>query len=185
MGRRSLGCAAIIAIVLPLAVGLAAMDAERGARPARRAFLFEYTDINPRSATYGQQLALTDLYRERGVVLNFIASWCAPCWEEIPSLQRLRATTSAPIVCVAADEYGPTDDLLRLAANAEMTLPILHVPREQIQLMERHYDHEMIPATYVIDRTGRITRVIEGMLEEREMTREILDHLPPPQLSAE
>lgn len=144
---------------------------EDGVAP-RRAPDFELRDINPRSETHGQTLTLADLYAERGVVLNFIASWCAPCWSELISFQKL-ADGGAPIVCIAADEYGPTTDLLRKAGEISLTLPILHVPRQRISEMEALYDHPMLPATYVIAPNGDVREVLLGTVESSTLLESV------------
>ena len=44
-----------------------------------RAHELVYEDINPRSASHGETLALSELYAEQGIVLQFTASWCKFC----------------------------------------------------------------------------------------------------------
>jgi thiol-disulfide isomerase/thioredoxin len=164
----------LIALVLILApVGCDGRAGEVAGVPdaadSRRAPVFAFEDINPRSDSHGKTLALADLYADQGVILNFVASWCAPCWEEIPALQKLHDDDRLPIVCVAADEYGDTGDLLRKAEQAKLSLPILHVPKDQIKNMERLYDHALLPATYVIDPRGVIREVFQGKISDRTL----------------
>jgi thiol-disulfide isomerase/thioredoxin len=169
----------LVAAALLLLPGAALPGAAEDAASAfPRAFEFELEDINPKSPTHGKRVALRDLYADGGVVLNFVASWCPPCWIEAPMMERLHTEDGTPIIYVAADEHGPTEDLLRLAARAGLARPILHVPRDRIALMEQHYDHGMLPTTYVIDGKGRIRRVIQGMLPEEEMRAELLGFFP-------
>ena len=72
--------------------------------------------MNPNSSTFGEALSLNELYADEGVVLNFIASWCSPCWMELPAFQKFDRESSTPVVLIAADEHGPSDDLLSRAA---------------------------------------------------------------------
>jgi thiol-disulfide isomerase/thioredoxin len=129
---------------------------------ARRAFDFTFEDINPASTTHGQQLELSDLYTDRGLVLQFVASWCKPCRDELPELQQLHAAGNTPILLVAADEYGYTEGILIVAERSGLTAPLLFVPKERTAEMERYYDHEILPSTYLIDREGAIVEVHEG-----------------------
>ena len=163
---RKLTIIFVLVALLPSAIP---RSAERSEGSGRKAHAFELEDINPLSETHGKRLALDDLHAERGVILNFIASWCKPCWMEIPQLEILDREGPLPVIYVAADEYGPTSDLIRLAGNAKATRPILHVPRASIETMEQHYDHHMLPATYVLDREGRILRVYQGQLNEQDL----------------
>ena len=160
---RNFPRAASLLLVLPLAFALGngcatageeAKAVERTApREAPRAHDFTYEDINPASPSFGRRLALKDLYADQGIVLNFVASWCAPCWHEVPGLINVAKQVETPVVCVAADEYGPPSDLLRLAAKTDLTLPIVLVPPDEIEQMGAHYDHELLPTTYWIDKT--------------------------------
>ena len=163
---------------LPLAAVQAgqSIDGAGTAGESRQAYRFELEDINPRSRSHGKRIHLDELRAERGVVLNFIASWCGPCWTEVPSFEKLHESDKTPIVFVAADEHGPTDDLLRLAARARLTLPILHVPKDRIEFMEQHYDHGMLPSTYVIDKHGAILGMLPGVIPETLLFEEIRRH---------
>jgi thiol-disulfide isomerase/thioredoxin len=130
--------------------------------PARLAHDFAFQDINPRSASHGRKLALRDLYAERGLVLQFVASWCKPCREELPGLEELHARDGVPLALVAADEYGHTESVLIVAERSRLTAPLLFVPEKEAEALELHYDHEILPATYLIDRQGAIREVHEG-----------------------
>ncbi len=138
---------------------------------------FTYEDINPNSPTHGQRLALSDLWAERGIVLNFLASWCQYCWTELPELEGLKAADAATIVGVAADEYAGPEILLRQLAAKNLTMPILLVPQDDIAAMERDYDHRILPTTYVIDKQGRIRRVFQGVAPHDELLAEIRENL--------
>jgi len=140
----------------------------------RRAFDFRFQDINPNSATFEQELSLAELYAERGVVLNFVASWCLPCWDELPHFQQLYEAHDVPIACIAADEYyGAADDVLRKTTAAKSTLPLLFVPKDQIEQLEQHYDHGMLPSTYVIDPDGIIRHVFQGVTSATTLHKEV------------
>ena len=172
--------AAVGALLLALNLSssnLSAAATNRRLPEVPRSHDFTYKDVNPASATHGQRLKLSDLYSERGLVLNFIASWCAPCWMEVPTFEKFDAAGEAPVVCIAADEYGPKEDLLRLAKNAGLALPILLVPKDEITRMEQHYDHAMLPATYLIDRDGGIRHVFQGLVSHETLEEAARRHL--------
>lgn len=124
---------------------------------------FTYEDINPNSPTHGEKLALSDLYADGGVVLNFLASWCGFCWKELPELQKLQSSIPTPIIGIAADEHDGPEVLLGMIKRAELKIPILLVPTTDIRAMEKNYDHRILPATYVIDKHGWVRNVFEGL----------------------
>jgi thiol-disulfide isomerase/thioredoxin len=171
--RGSRITAITLCTALALAPACSASDPSPERPTARRAEPFRFEDVNPASVTHGSELSLEELYGERGVVLNFVASWCPPCWDEAPELERLRGSLPVPIVSIAADEYGPPGDLLRLAGEAGVTSPLLLVPRERIDWMSERYGHSMLPATYLIDETGTILDVLEGQIDAERLQKAV------------
>jgi thiol-disulfide isomerase/thioredoxin len=171
---------ACLALVL-LALTPGALRADETTRPDHvsesKAPDITFGDINPRSASHGESLALADLYADRGVILNFIASWCGPCWSEAASFQKLFAE-GLPIVCIAADEHGGTSDVLRKAEQVGLSMPILHVPAEQISATEELYDHPMLPATYVIDAQGVVRETFLGAISSEALLEALRIALP-------
>jgi peroxiredoxin len=169
--------AAILSLLILISVPAFAEDRTAPGAGTLRARDFVYEDVNPNSPTHGHSLSLSKLYSERGVVLNFIASWCRYCWKELPELQELYASETALIVGVAADEYDGSGRLLQLVDQAQVTIPILLVPKDDIASMERDYNHRILPATYVIDKGGSIRRVFQGLAPLDELLEEIRANL--------
>ena len=107
--RRTLRTGLPFAAVMICAAAIFAGTLES---PARRARDFALEDINPRSATFGKTLELRELYGERGLLLQFVASWCAPCRKEPDTDAELEArrlqckVAVAMAVIAAAIVYG-------------------------------------------------------------------------------
>ena len=95
-------------------------------------------------------------------MLQFVASWCGPCREELPHLEELHVSGRAPVVLVAADENGYPESILIVAERRELSAPILYVPVAQAEKLAKFYDYEILPATYLIDRAGRIRTSHQG-----------------------
>ena len=167
--RRSLLLAACA-----LASGVAAGGAGAPDPAGKVAHALRLRDVNPRSRTYGQEVRLADLYGDRGLALQFVASWCVPCREELPGAQELYANDGAPIALVAADE-GPaeTANILVLAERAGLTMPLLYVPPDRLAEIERHYTYQILPSTYLIGPTGRIEDLVEGAMSKDDLSAAI------------
>lgn len=117
----------------------------------------------------GQPVRLAD-YEGRVVLLNIWATWCAPCLEEMPSMQRLYedlSDTDFEILAVSIDaEVGERDaagrpggDLQAFADKLGLTFTILHDPSGKIQQI---YQTTGVPETFVIGRDGMIYKKVAG-----------------------
>lgn len=160
-------------LVLGVVLLLAACTPERGAAPAAAAADFELPDINPASASYGKNVRLSGFWRERGAVVNFMASWCMPCRMELPALQAIHASGDARIVCVAADEGAGTEDLMTLVRSSGLTLPVLYAAPDRATELARAYTYDVLPSTYLISADGQIRQLIAGAQPEEEFRRAI------------
>jgi cytochrome c biogenesis protein CcmG/thiol:disulfide interchange protein DsbE len=110
----------------------------------------------------GKPIHLSD-YRGKVVVLNFWASWCPPCVEEAPSLNRLQRhiePMGGTILGFSIDEDPAAYDkfLKQFAINFPTWRdPTVHDNKSAIM---NGYGTSLIPETYVIDRHGKIARKI-------------------------
>jgi cytochrome c biogenesis protein CcmG, thiol:disulfide interchange protein DsbE len=97
-------------------------------------------------------------YRGRIVLLNFWATWCGPCVEEVPSLLELhRDRPDLAILAVSIDK--DPDAYRSFLARRHVNLITVRDPGQKVA---RLYHSEMWPETYVIDRQGVIRRKFIG-----------------------
>jgi peroxiredoxin len=97
-------------------------------------------------------------YRGHVVLLNFWASWCGPCIEEMPSLLELHHDQpNLAVLAVSIDEDA--DAYNRFVARRRVDLITVRDPGQQAAKL---YHTEMWPETYVIDRQGIIRRKFIG-----------------------
>jgi thiol-disulfide isomerase/thioredoxin len=100
-------------------------------------------------------------YRGKVVVLNFWASWCAPCLEEFPSLIQLQR--DMPGIVVLAVSFNDEEDAYR-AYIAENHIDLLTV-YDASQKSNRAYGTLRPPETYIIDENGMIRRKFIGPVD--------------------
>ena len=95
-------------------------------------------------------------FRGKTVVLNFFASWCAPCKREAPMLERLWRRDHADRLVVLGVDTGPdaADDGRRFVHAHGITYPVVFDPNADIA--SSRYDLPGLPVTYVLNPQGRI-----------------------------
>lgn len=107
----------------------------------------------------GKPGRLSDL-RGKVVVLNFWATWCPPCVEETPSLNKLQKyieSRNALVLGVSVDE--DPDAYQKFLKDQGVVFPTFREPTRKVAL---DYGTPVFPDTYVIDRNGKILRKFYG-----------------------
>jgi cytochrome c biogenesis protein CcmG, thiol:disulfide interchange protein DsbE len=110
-------------------------------------------------------------YRGRVVVLNVWASWCPPCRDEVPLLQRTQERI-APRggTVLGVDTQDASSDALAFLRAHRATFPSL---RDR----DRSYGHALgvtgYPETFVIDRRGRVAAVRRFPVDQRWLDRQL------------
>jgi peroxiredoxin len=126
-------------------------------------------DFVLKSAT-GTNLRLSE-YRGNVVMINFWATWCGPCRQEMPLLNDLysrygRVGFSLLGVNIDDDSRRAMD----MAEELGVTFPVLFDERKEVS---RLYQVEAMPVTVLVDRTGKVRHVHLGYkpgYEEKYLT---------------
>jgi peroxiredoxin len=112
----------------------------------------------------GQAVRLRD-FQGKFLVLNFWATWCPPCLEELPSLNRFAERFSGQgvvVFAVSIDEDADTyRDFLKRAGIRFLTA------RDPSRKVMHSYGTFKVPETYFIDRRGR---VVQKIISNRDWT---------------
>ena len=103
-------------------------------------------------------------FRGEVVLLNVWATWCAPCEQEMPSMERLHQEMGPQglrVVAVSVDQSSP--ETVRSWVEArDLTFTVLHDPSGRIQQV---YQTTGVPESFVVDRDGVIVKKIIGATE--------------------
>jgi peroxiredoxin len=99
--------------------------------------------------------------RGRVVLVNVWTTWCPPCRDEMPSMERLYQQLRGPdfeLLAVSEDDGGI--ELVRsFARELGVTFPVLYDPERQVGT---RYGVWGYPETFVVDRSGRIAERVIG-----------------------
>lgn len=99
----------------------------------------------------GSKVSLKD-FRGKVVFLNFWATWCESCRDEMPSMERLyKDFRGKGLEIVAVNIKEKRQDALAFAKELKLTYPVLLDPEGEVGLL---YGAFGLPATYLIDRKG-------------------------------
>lgn len=118
----------------------------------------------------GDTVRLSDFRGER-VFLNFWATWCPPCREEIPDLQKLYDNHDVVILAVnMTGTEGDPEGIDAFIEEFEMTFPVL---MDRDNKVMTQYRVQAFPTTYLIDSEGVTHFIAPGALNYDFMVQEL------------
>ncbi len=110
---------------------------------------------------YGAPLST---YAGKVVLLNFWASWCAPCEQEAPLLERAQRVLERHDATVLGVAYKDiTSDSLEFVHRYHLTYPTL---RDATGDFAQAYGTDQLPESFVIDRSGKIVAISRGEVDQ-------------------
>jgi len=109
-------------------------------------------------------------YRGSVVLMNLWATWCPPCLQEVPDLQRFSKEYAGRVVVLGIDQGESASAASAFAKTHGVTYRILV---DEEQQYGRTYKAIGLPTTVVIDRAGHVVRGIDGQLTLAQM-REVV-----------
>ena len=113
----------------------------------------------------GHQVSLSDL-RGKVVLLNFWATWCGPCKEEMPLIERLRRELASQGVEVWGVTDEPSEKARRWLAEHRRSLPTLI---DTSRTLFNRYEVRSIPVLVIIGRDGKVVSHVVGLRGEADL----------------
>jgi peroxiredoxin len=119
----------------------------------------------------GRIVRLSD-YKGKVVLINFWATWCPPCRAEMPDLVRLQSEHAKEGLQIIGITYPPErkDRVRRFARSHKVNYPIVLGTR---QIKARFSSDDTLPLTVVINRDGKVSEIISGILLREEFDEKI------------
>ncbi len=148
-------------IGLALALMILMVPALAGARDARDAVaLLGLVKPNPAQMAKPFEVETPDKrvlrlseFKGRVVFLNFWATWCKPCEEEMPSMQRLhdRFRNQGLVVLAISEDSGGAAQVASYVKKHNLTFPVGLDPKSSVAAL---YGVWSVPSTFIIDKRG-------------------------------
>jgi cytochrome c biogenesis protein CcmG, thiol:disulfide interchange protein DsbE len=163
----------VLALVALLVYGVASKDSgssaldtavQRGQKPVAPGATHAIPALSG-----GRPLRLAD-YRGKVVVLNFWASWCAPCTAEAPLLERTQQQLAGRGTVLGATYNDISGDSLAFARKEHLTYPS---GRDVGLKLAQQYHTHALPETFVIDRLGRVVAISRGQVSEKFLSNAV------------
>jgi len=113
-------------------------------------------------------------YRGKVVLLNVWATWCGPCRQEMPSMEKLYrefGPQGLEIVAVSVDDPGSEKTILAFAQELGLTFEILHDPAK---VTAQHYQITGYPESFIIGKEGTIRRKVFAAADWSSETNRVL-----------
>jgi peroxiredoxin len=124
-------------------------------RPARPRLADDFTVPTPD----GTQFRLAE-HRGKVVIVNFWATWCPPCLEEMPAMERLyRHHRDAGFDLIAVSVDGNPKSVTPFLREHKLTFPIGLDPKMDLA---NTYAVRALPSSYVVGRDGQLTALALG-----------------------
>jgi cytochrome c biogenesis protein CcmG/thiol:disulfide interchange protein DsbE len=115
-------------------------------------------------------------YRGRWVLVNFWASWCGPCREEAPALERFQRQHRGPeFTVVGIDTRDLSDDGRKFVEEYGLSYPQL---RDGSGVFGDEFGTTGVPENFLVDPTGKVRYVLAGPIGEDALREDVAPFLP-------
>jgi thiol-disulfide isomerase/thioredoxin len=151
----------IVRVLATAAFTMAALDCAAEIKP----WTGKATPALARPDLSGKVVDLKD-FRGRVVLVNFWATWCVPCRDEMPSIMRLRAKLAGKPFEVMTVNYGEAaPGITRYLEKEGISLPVLLDPEKKAASA---WGVRGLPMTFLVDAAGRVRHSAFGELDWSE-----------------
>jgi peroxiredoxin len=134
-------------------------------------------DFRTLDLLHGDTVSLREKYKGQVTLVNIWATWCAPCREEMPSMQALYHDYQArgfKIAAVSIDD-GSHQKVLDFVHEFGLTFDIL---QDQSMAIQGVYQTTGVPESFLLDRDGKIVRRLIGSHDwNSAVNRDLIDRL--------
>jgi thiol-disulfide isomerase/thioredoxin len=151
--------------LMPVLLGLLWAVPAQNIPEKQRAHSFALTSM-------GKQKVRLDDYRGKVVLLNFWATWCAPCKAEMPEMVKWQAQYRTKGLQVIGITYPPYQlrAVRQFARRLKINYPVVFANK---QLAKSYAVGKVLPVSIIIDRQGKVVDRILGFIAPEEFEQKV------------
>lgn len=125
----------------------------------------DYTELSGKSGKF------TD-HRGKWMVINYWATWCKPCIEEIPELNRFAKDNADKVVVFAVDfDNAQGDKLIESSQKLGITFPILINDPHELLGFAKPY---ALPTTFIFNPDGQLQQTLLGPQTQQSLLQALV-----------
>jgi thiol-disulfide isomerase/thioredoxin len=173
---RTLAICALVALIAALLAGvgtalLTGDDGDDGTRAGEGRFTEaeEAPDIVLPRLGSDDEISIAD-YRGQPVIVNFWGSWCTPCVEEMPDLQRVHESLGDQVAFLGVNVNDSVEAATRMVARTGVTYDLV---RDVDGELGRALDVTTFPTTFLIDADGTVVDVSHREISAERLCEKI------------
>ncbi|HEV7720636.1 MAG TPA: TlpA disulfide reductase family protein [Iamia sp.] len=171
---RTLAICALVAVIAALLAGFVTsrVTADDGDEPATEGTLVpaeEAPDLVLARLGGGDDVRIAD-YRGQPVVVNFWGSWCVPCVEEMPDLQRVHESLGDQVAFLGVNVNDAPEAATEMVARTGVTYDLV---RDEDGALGRALEVTTFPTTFLIDADGTIVDVSKREISAERLCEKI------------
>lgn len=123
----------------------------------------------------GQSMTLADL-KGKGVILNFWGSWCEPCRNEMPDLEKAWLANKDQNIVIVGVNVGESEvSAEQFVRQVKTTFPILMDKQKEVTKV---YNIGRMPTTFYIDQDGIVRDIMIGQWNEKSINSKLEKIIP-------
>lgn len=100
------------------------------------------------------------------VIINFWASWCGPCIEEVPSLINLSKAIGSDLEILAVSGDSTVEDInVFLKSFPDFRRPGISIIYDEGMALAKAFDVQRLPESFIFDANGKVVRKVTGSID--------------------
>ena len=157
---------AVVVVVLVGAVVAAVLLTSAGKKAGRAAEGEAAPNFTLANLQDGKDAISLASYRGKPVLVNFWATWCVPCKDEMPLLEAAHKKWGSKVQFIGIDRQDYRPDALAFVQRTHVTYPSAYDPDGTL---DGSYRLRGMPTSVFIDRNGRIVQRVTGPLTRAQL----------------